>query len=48
MTNTGTSEHRKGLLSVILEMLDMASKSYEVCRKEPFGISIAISELLPA
>ena len=28
-------------VSVILEMLDMACESYEVCRKEPFGTSIA-------
>ena len=26
----------------------MACESYEVCRKEPFGISIATFELLPA
>ena len=32
----------------ILEMLDMACESYEVCRKEPFGISIAAFELLTA
>ena len=30
----GTSEHRKGSVSVILEMLDMACESYEVCWKE--------------
>jgi len=40
ITNTGNIRAWERL-SICYEMFDMACESYEVCRKEPFGISIA-------